>query len=533
VVSKRKLRKLVEGNHVSGWDDPRMPTLAGQRRRGVTPEAIRRFASQISVSRTNRTVDLALLENAIRDDLNHRAPRVMAVTMPLKVVLSNLAAEHTIPMPYWPHDVIAESPDGRVAMPGGRRVKPEEATRPVPLTRELYIEQDDFAVDPPAGFKRLILNGTVRLRGAGIIRCDSFSTNDGGQVSELRCTLMPETTKAKGVIHWVSASQGVKAEFRLYDRLFRVPHPEAEAKELEDEEGETPGLSPEEDRDFLSFVNPESLKVVHGYIEPSITTGPPAARYQFERLGYFWPDPLDSKEDALVFNRIISLKDSWTRAEGSEKEERKDRQKRKPVGAQYRGTALNTAPDQTKSSSNPEPLTFLSPPQRIEFERYKANGVGEAEALVLAKEWVMGAYLRQAAEKSNLLALASWVVNDLGPAIREGSNKVAPAALADLVKLVESGEINNRIAKDALAEAQTSGEAPAEIVQRRGLRQVSDSSALEPILDRLMADNADKVAAYRAGKTGLAGFFVGQMMRETKGQANPQVVQQLVAEKLG
>jgi glutaminyl-tRNA synthetase len=526
VVSKRKLRKLVEGNYVSGWDDPRMPTLAGQRRRGVTPEAIRGFASQISVSRTNRTVDLALLENAIRDDLNHRAPRVMAVIRPLKLILSNLETELTLSMPYWPHDVIAESTDGLVALPDGRRVKPEEAVRPVPLSPAIYIEQDDFAVDPAPGFKRLVPDGTVRLRGAGIIRCDSYSTNDAGQISELHCTLMPEATKAKGVIHWVSASKGIKAEFRLYDRLFRVPHPEAEAKELEEEDSEI-----QEDRDFLSFVNSHSLETVHGYVEPSLALDPPARRYQFERLGYFWPDPIDSSADALVFNRIISLKDSWSTKEVSEKEA-----KSKSVETQFRGEVPNAANQTklaTKSSPSDSQPQSLTPIEQTRLNSLSAQGIGHGEALVLAREGKLEAYLAESAKYGDAASLASWVVNDLGPSIREGSNRVTPAALAALVKLLQSGEINGRIAKDVLAQAQASGEAPAEIVRRKGLKQVSDSSALEPILDRLMAENADKVAAYRAGKTGLASFFVGQMMRQTKGQANPQVVQRLVEDKLG
>ncbi|WP_276955877.1 glutamine--tRNA ligase/YqeY domain fusion protein [Allomeiothermus silvanus] len=516
VVSKRKLRKLVEGGYVSGWDDPRMPTLAGQRRRGVTPEAIRSFAGQVGISRTNRTVDIGVLEHAIRDDLNPRAPRVMAVTRPLKVTITNLPETHeeTLHLPYWPYDVVNESTDGLVPLPSGNRVRPEEATRPVPFTRELYIEQDDFAIDPPKGFKRLSPGGTVRLRGAGIIRCDAYATDDTGQVSELRCTLLGPEAKAAGVIHWVSAKHGLRAEFRLYDRLFTVPHPEspfpgdsrvAELREFEEDTGT------QEDHTFLSFVNPRSLEVVHGYVEPSVQHDPADTRYQFERVGYFWQDPVDSRPDALVFNRIVTLKDTWGKGiEG------------KPQDAKR----------QTPNAKRQKELPELTPEQRAKLDIFRSQGVGEADALVLVRNEKLAAYLSEAAQYGKVSALASWVVNDLGTDIREDRIRIAPAALARLVRLLEDGIINTRIAKDVLAQAQKSGADPVEIVEAKGLRQVSEAGALEPILDRLIAENPDKVAAYRSGKTGLMGFFVGQVMRETQGQANPQLVQELVAKKL-
>ncbi|MGK0618026.1 glutamine--tRNA ligase/YqeY domain fusion protein [Meiothermus cerbereus] len=514
VVSKRKLRKLVEGGYVRGWDDPRMPTLAGQRRRGVRPQAIRRFAGQVGISRTNRTVDIALLEGAIRDDLNTTAPRVMAVLRPLKVVLTNLAEPKSVTLPYWPHDVIEESPDGLVALPSGERVKPEEAVRQVTLTREIYIEADDFALKPPKGFKRLAPGGTVRLKMAGVIRCETYKTDETGQVTELHCTLLEET-KAAGVIHWVSASEAVPAEFRLYDRLFTVPHPEAEAKELEDEH-ETP-----EDHDFLRFVNPKSLEVAHGYIEPSVLKDPKETRYQLERNGYFWQDPLDSKPEALVFNRIVTLKDTWARTAAREQE------------AKHTGEARTPASAKVSSPAAPQSEPQLTPKQQSVLQNFMAQGIHEAEAWILAREPRLADFLLQAAQSAPLSALAHWVVNDLGAALRSGEAKITPAGLAGLVRLLEAGEINTRIAKDVLAEALQTGQDPVEIVQQKGLRQVSDLGALEPIVERILAENPDKVAAYRAGKTGLMGFFVGQVMRETQGQANPQRVQELISQKLG
>ncbi len=515
VVSKRKLKKLVEGGYVRGWDDPRMPTLAGQRRRGVRPEAIRRFAGQVGISRTNRTVDIALLEGAIRDDLNTTAPRVMAVLRPLKVVLTNLAEPRTIALPYWPPDVIQESPDGLVPLPDGRRVPPAEAVRNVTLTPELYIEQDDFAITPPRGFKRLTPGGTVRLKMAGVIRCDRYQTDETGRVTELHCTLLPEESKAAGVIHWLSAPDALPAEFRLYDRLFTVPHPEAEAKELEDE-AETP-----EDRDFLHFVNPKSLEVVQGYIERSVLQNPPDTRYQLERNGYFWQDPLNSKPGALVFNRIVTLKDTWGQS---------TRQTEEPRAT---GSPKASRPKKPESPASPTPSANLTPEQESRMQSLLSLGIPQAEALVLAREPRLDDFLLQAARSASIAALANWVVNDLAPAIRTGTCRVTPAGLAGLVKLLEAGEINTRIAKDVLAEAQESGTDPVEIVRQKGLRQVSDKATLEAIVDRILAQNPDKVAAYRAGKTGLLGFFVGQVMRETQGQANPQLLQELVSQKLG
>jgi glutaminyl-tRNA synthetase len=504
VVSKRKLRKLVEGNFVNGWDDPRMPTIAAQRRRGVTPESIRTFASGIGVNRTNRTVDLALLENAIRDDLNHRAPRVMAVLKPLKVVIENLTESQTLEVPYWPHDVVRESPDGLVALPSGERVAPEKATRVIELTREILIEQDDFAANPQPGFKRLTVGGKVRLRGAGVIQCESFTANDTDEILELRCTLLPESEKASAVIHWLNSS-AVPAEFRLYDRLFKVAHPEAEARELEEDDAE----DGEPVADFLSFLNPNSLEVTHGFVEASITSDPTETRYQFERLGYFWRDPVDSSSTKLVFNRIITLRDSW---------------------------AEKAEPAETRKAKSDKPQAQkeleLSAEEKIILEQFKSKGVSENEASVLAREPKLAAYLEAAAQHAPITALSSWVVNDLGGLLREGEIKVTPAGLAGLVRLITDGSITRRIAQDVLAESHETGADPSELVAQKGLKVVSDTGELEAILEGLMTQYADKVAAYRAGRTGMAGFFVGQVMQATKGAGNPQVVQELVARKL-
>ncbi|MDQ7844443.1 MAG: glutamine--tRNA ligase/YqeY domain fusion protein [Armatimonadota bacterium] len=288
VLSKRKLIRLVEGGHVRGWDDPRMPTLSGLRRRGVTPEAIREFVTRVGVAKTNSRVDITAFEAAIRDDLNLRAPRVLAVLRPLRVVLTNYPEDRTeeIDAPYWPHDV------------------PREGSRPVPFCRELFIDRDDFMEHPPAGFHRLSPGGRVRLRHAYVIRCDEVIKDAAGAVTELRCSYDPATLRArpadgrvKGTIHWVSARHALPAEMRLYHHLFTVADPEAAGGE------------------FTDYLRPDSLVITRGYVEPSVLSDSPDTRYQFERLGYFWQDPVDSKPEALVFNRIITLRDSWAKVE--------------------------------------------------------------------------------------------------------------------------------------------------------------------------------------------------------------------------
>ena len=313
IVSKRKLRRLVEEGHVAGWDDPRMPTLRAQRRLGVTPEAVRTFAAGIGVNRTNRTVDLAVYENAVRGDLNHRAPRVMAVLEPLRLVIENLDETRELSLPYWPHDVVDASPDGLVALPDGTRVSPEAAVRNVPLSRELYIERSDFAVTPPPGFKRLTPGGRVRLRGAGIVQAERYELDAAGEPMVVYATLQPDGARASGVIHWVDADSAVPAEFRLYDRLFSVPNPEGQDNipDFDPEEGGHEDTSEPVSTDFLRFLNPDSLRVTRGFVERSVQHDPATTRYQFERQGYFWQDPVDSAPGALVYGRIITLRDVW------------------------------------------------------------------------------------------------------------------------------------------------------------------------------------------------------------------------------
>ncbi len=292
VMSKRKLRELVEQKLVSGWDDPRMPTISGLRRRGYTPEAIRDFCERIGVAKSNSLVDYELLEHCIREDLNARAARAMVVLRPLKVVIENFPADRV-------EELTAEN----------NPENPEMGSRTVPFSRELYIEQDDFMEQPPGKFFRLAPGREVRLKHAYIIKCEKVVKDpQSGGIRELRCTYDPDSKsggatsgrKVKGTLHWVSAAQAVPAEVRLYDHLFR-----------DETAGDVNG------DDSGNVLNPDSLIVLkQAMMEPALTNAASGSRYQFLRQGYFCVDP-DSRPDAMVFNRIVSLRDSWAKAQNA------------------------------------------------------------------------------------------------------------------------------------------------------------------------------------------------------------------------
>ncbi|WP_314625890.1 glutamine--tRNA ligase/YqeY domain fusion protein [uncultured Selenomonas sp.] len=286
ITSKRKLRQLVEEGHVRGWDDPRMPTISGLRRRGYTPASIRDFCERIGVAKSNSTVDVAMLEHCVREDLNERAARVMAVLHPLKVVLTNYPEDKS-------EELLAENHPTR----GGKRY--------VPFSRELYIEREDFMEEPPKKFFRLRPGGEVRLKHAYIIKCEEVVKDEKGEITELRCTYDPESKsggsaanrKVKGTLHWVSANDALDAEVRLYDYLLKTDNEETTA-------------------DFIASLNPHSLEVIEGAkVEPSLARTAEGTHYQFLRTGYFVVDK-DTRPDRLVFNRVVGLKDSWGKVKG-------------------------------------------------------------------------------------------------------------------------------------------------------------------------------------------------------------------------
>ncbi|KAA0017842.1 glutamine--tRNA ligase/YqeY domain fusion protein [Salinicola corii] len=286
VTSKRKLKLLVDRNVVDGWDDPRMPTISGLRRRGYTPASLRKFCDMTGVSRAANVVDIAMLHFAIRSDLEDNAPRAMCVLDPLKVVLTNLPADH---------DEVFEVP--------GHPAREDMGTRQLPLTREIWIDREDFMEEPPKKFFRLAPGKEVRLRNGYVIRCDEVVKGDDGEIAALHCSIdfdtlgkNPEGRKVKGVIHWVSAEHGVPVEVRLYDNLFLEEAPDRD-----------------KDADFLDHLNPDSLVTVQGIAEPALADVEPEARYQFERVGYFCADRHACRDGKLVFNRTVGLKDSWAK----------------------------------------------------------------------------------------------------------------------------------------------------------------------------------------------------------------------------
>ncbi len=495
MMSKRKLRELVMEGHVRGWDDPRMPTLAGLRRRGVTPEAIRDFCEMIGVAKANSTVDIGKLDYTVRNDLNHRSPRVMCVLRPLKIVIENYPEDTVewLDASYWPHDV------------------PNEGSRKVPFTREIYIERSDFKENPGRKFYRLGPGREVRLRYGYYVTCTDVIKDASDEIVELRCSYDPATRggsapdgrKVKGTLHWVSATRSLPAEVRLYDRLFSTPDPYEGVE------------------DFRDNLNPDSLIVLSGArVEPSVAEDAPETRYQFERTGYFWRDSVDSGPDALVFNRIVSLKDSWARS-----------------------TKKVSAPSPRKERPRPSaPAARKDPYAGLDAEGIAlargwvdAHGISEDAAGVIAGDTNLTGFFEGGLDNSgDANGLANWVTNELARVLKEHESVPFDGpALGALVALVHEGAISGRIAKTVFAEMLTSGGDPAAIVETQDLRIIGDDDALRPIIDALIADNAGKVAAYRGGRTKLLGFFVGGVMRATRGKADPGAVNRLLREMLG
>ncbi len=289
ITSKRKLNQLVAEGHVTGWNDPRMPTISGMRRRGYTPEGLRLFAKRVGISKSENVVDMSVLEGAIREELEHSAPRMMAVLNPIKVTLTNFDAQLTQSRsaPYHPHHE-------------------ELGERELPIASTIYIEADDFSENPPKGWQRLTLGGEVRLRYSYVMKCDEVVKDEQGNIIELKCSIdhdtlgkKPEGRKVKGVIHWLSAEHAVPATVRLYDRLFTEARPDA----IRGEDGEY--------LPFTDFLNPHSVNEITAWVEPVANGLPNESRWQFERLGYFVTDRYDHAEGKPVFNRTVSLKDTW------------------------------------------------------------------------------------------------------------------------------------------------------------------------------------------------------------------------------
>lgn len=499
VVSKRKLLKLVQEGVVDGWDDPRMPTISGMRRRGYTPSAIRAFATAVGITRNDNRTDIARLEYCVRDDLNHRAPRMMAVLDPLPVTITTWPEDKTewVDADLWPHDV------------------PKEGTRKLPITQRLYIERDDYSDAPPKGWRRLRQGGEVRLRHGYIIRCDDVIRDADGRVLELRCSHDPNTLneepqdgrKIKGVIHWVSATQGVQREVRLYDRLFAVPNPE--------EDPDVP---------FLAHVNPNSLTTVQGWMEPALAELDKEAHVQLERLGYFFVDPVATGDGLPVFNRVVTLRDSWAKAqEDSQEQERESRRRSKDKEKAAAPIHDRQAERQAEFDNNEELAQ--------NHKELRALNVGEEDAWTLLHDDAARAFFHTAVHHgAPAVTAARWIVNELPRAYaeHEGAHQLTAEAFAGLAKLLDADRVTNAGGRDILAILIAQGGQADAIMVERQLEKLDNDAALQPLVDTVLQAFPDQAAAFQAGEQKLLGFLLGKVMQESGGRADAQRVRQLL-----
>ena len=485
VMSKRKLLELVEGNYVSGWDDPRMPTIAGYRRKGYTPESILAFCDQVGIAKANSVVDVSQLEFCIRDDLNKKVPRVMCVFNPLKVTIVNYEGSEELDASYYPEDV------------------PKEGTRKLPFSSELYIERDDFEENPPKGYFRLTPKQPVRLKHGYIIALKEVIKDEAGEIVELKVEYFPESKsgsdtsgiKVKSAIHWVSAAEAKRVEVRLYDRLFSAEMPEG----VED-------------------LNPNSLEIItDALIEPAVITQKPDERFQFERKGYFYADPIDYSDTKPVFNKIVGLKDSWSK-KTTKKEQNQPKVKEKKV--QIDG---EVAP--------------MSAEEEALFVKYQEEHKLNSEvANTLARDVNLSSFYEEALTALfSPVNLANIITNEVAREMKQVAREAlpfTPQQIAELVKMIDDATISNKIAKQVFEAMAKSGKNPAQIVKEKGLVQISDPKIIAPIIDEVIAKNPDNIEKFKAGNTKLLGFFVGQVLKATGGKANPKIVNDLVAQKL-
>jgi glutaminyl-tRNA synthetase len=474
VMSKRKLLQLVSQGRVSGWDDPRMPTIAGMRRRGVTPEALRDFAERIGVAKNNSLVDIGKLEHAIRGDLEARAPRALAVLNPLRATIANWPEGRVdeLDLPWWPGE-------------------PERGgSRKVPFGREILIEREDFSLDPPPGWKRLAPGREVRLAGAGTLRCDGVNRGHSGEVESLSCSLDPAALagtpggkRVPGTIHWVHASRSVPARVRLYDRLFAVEQPDAE-------------------EDFLAALNPDSLsEAAEARTEPALARAEPGSRYQFLRQGYFFADPVDSRPGAPVWNRTIALKDTWAaRAAAARPEPRRASRPRR------------------------EPAPAPAAPRRSQAD------------LLTADPAIASFYRSALAAHPAPESVARWLLNELLGLAGErplSSLPLSPAGFGRFVALADAGRLTPSAGKALLQDLVERGGEPETRMRELALGKVEDRGAVEAAVARALEARAAEVARYRAGERKLLGVLLGAALRETGGAADAALVRQLLQERLG
>ncbi len=484
VMSKRKLLELVDNGVVSGWDDPRLPTIAGYKRRGYTPESILNFCDQIGIAKANSMVDVSQLEFCIRDDLNPKVPRVMCVLNPLKVTIENYDGYEEIEASYYPHDV------------------PKKGGRKLPFSKEIYIDRDDFMENPPKGYFRLTPNQPVRLKYAYIISCKEVIKDANGNIIEIKAQYHPDSKsgsdtsgiKVKSAIQWVDTPSAKRVEVRLYDRLFKNEAPQG----VED-------------------INLGSLKIIkNALIERAVITDKPDVRFQFEREGYFYADPIDYTDETPVFNKIVSLKES---------------------SAKKKKTPQKESKSQTKKVHIDGEVTPMNKEEKTLFEKYTNDFKLNSEvANTLARDKKLSQFYKEVLLTLNSpISIANIVTNEVARELKQkelNKLKFTPKQIGELVKLIDDGTISSKIAKQVYEEMSKNGENPTKIVEIKGLIQISDPTKILPIIDEIIAKNPDNVEKFKSGNTKLLGFFVGQVLKTTGGKANPKVVNELVTEAL-
>lgn len=485
VMSKRKLLELVENGTVDGWDDPRLPTIAGYKRRGYTPESILNFCDQIGVAKANSVVDVSQLEFCIRDDLNLKVPRVMCVFNPLKITITNYEGSEEIEAGYYPEDV------------------PKEGSRRLPFSKDIYIERDDFSENPPKGYYRLTPDQPVRLKHAYIIRCKEVVKDADGTVIEIKAEYYPDSKsgtdtsgiKVKSAIQWVEITASKTIEVRLYDRLFKNEVPEG----------------PED-------IHPHSLEVIrHARIEPAAILEKPDTRFQFEREGYFYADPIDYRDEAPVFNKIVGLKDSWSK-------KKKTRPSQKVSSA-------------SKNRQKEGEVVPMTPGEQVLFDTYTmAYKLNSEVANTLARDKKLSQFYEETlARLDSPTRIANIVANEVARELKQvqaSALKFNAGQIAELVKMLDDETISNKIAKEVFEEMSKSGESPTHIVKAKGLMQINDPEEILRIIEEIIEKNPDNVAKFKEGNANLLGFFIGQTLKATGGRANPKVVNTLVMERL-
>ncbi len=507
ITSKRKLKQLVDEGHVRGWDDPRMPTLAGLRRRGVPPEAIVSLVERVGVAKTNSQVDIALLEHAIRDELNARAPRRMGVGAPLAVTVDNWEEGELewIEAPDFPPDV---------DQPGSRRVA---------FGRHLWIERGDFAMTPPKGFKRMSPGAVVRFRHGYVAECTSVDRDAAGEITCVHVRAFrdvdrgsaPAGVKVKGTIHWVEQSTAVPATLALYDRLFTSPTP------TRDPSG----------RDFLELLNPDSLVLAQGYVEGALGDAGPGDRFQLERRGYFVVDE-DTTDDAgrLLLNRTVALKDSWG----------KRRQSTSPRPAASSAVATR---DDDRRRRKKRPASELRAEARAADPKLAAGmarlldlGLSEDDADVLtANRQILALYEDALTAHPDPALVARTVVNDLRGLVSDDALADCACdgrAVGRLVALQTAGTLTSRAAREVLEVLVSEGGDPEAIMDARKLRSISDADTLTASIQQVLDQHPAELQRFRDGERRLLGFFMGRVMAATRGKADPQAARARLAELL-